>query len=75
MIKKYLKKWNKSQRFIFHGWYNPSEEIVEHFLDLVEYEKGGIAVHCKAGLGRTGTLIAIYAMKHYRFLQELLLDI
>ena len=45
----------------------PSEEIIEHFLDLVEYEKGGIAVHCKAGLGRTGTLIAIYAMKHYRF--------
>ena len=45
----------------------PSEDIIEHFLDLVENEKGGVAVHCKAGLGRTGTLIAIYAMKHYRF--------
>ena len=41
--------------------------IIEHFLDLVENEKGGVAVHCKAGLDRTGTLIAIYAMKHYRF--------
>lgn len=24
-------------------------------------------MHCKAGLGRTGCLIACYAMKHYRF--------
>ena len=45
----------------------PSDEIVEHFLDLVEKEKGGVAVHCKAGLGRTGTLIAMYAMKHFKF--------
>ena len=36
-----------------------SDEIVEHFLDLVENEKCGVAVHCKDGLGRTGTSIAL----------------
>lgn len=45
----------------------PSEQIIRQFLELSESDPGLIAVHCKAGLGRTGTLIAMYLMKHYGF--------
>ncbi|KAK7099921.1 dual specificity protein phosphatase CDC14A-like isoform X2 [Littorina saxatilis] len=45
----------------------PSDSIVRQFLELSENTDGAVAVHCKAGLGRTGSLIACYMMKHYKF--------
>ncbi|XP_075471606.1 dual specificity protein phosphatase CDC14A [Ascaphus truei] len=45
----------------------PSDVILRRFLSLCEGTEGAIAVHCKAGLGRTGSLISCYIMKHYRF--------
>lgn len=46
---------------------NPTDAILHFFLKACENESGVIAVHCKAGLGRTGTNIAAYMMKHYMY--------
>ncbi|EKX43467.1 hypothetical protein GUITHDRAFT_52246, partial [Guillardia theta CCMP2712] len=45
----------------------PSDTIVDKFLRIAEGAEGSLAVHCLAGLGRTGTLIALYMMKHLQF--------
>lgn len=45
----------------------PPFEIVERFLEIVESTDGAVAVHCFAGMGRTGTLIACYMIKHLDF--------
>jgi cell division cycle 14 len=55
--------------FIHHDLFftdcsTPSDDIVDKFLRLAEEQEGSIAVHCLAGLGRTGTLIAMWMMKH-----------
>jgi cell division cycle 14 len=63
----FTKEGIKHHDLIFTDGTAPDAAIVDKFLELVESEEGAVAVHCKAGLGRTGCLIACYAMKHYRF--------
>ncbi len=45
----------------------PTEAVLRRFLEIVEIEEGAIAVHCKAGLGRTGSLIGAFLIKWYQF--------
>lgn len=73
------KKYYDENRFRAHGidhmdlYYPdgscPSDEILDRFLQMCESraQDEAIAVHCKAGLGRTGTCIGAYAMKHWGF--------
>mmetsp|Transcript_148581 Transcript_148581/g.413961 ORF Transcript_148581/g.413961 Transcript_148581/m.413961 type:complete len:404 (-) Transcript_148581:129-1340(-) len=71
------RKMYDKRRFIDHGIKHvdlyfadgtcPSRDIIGKFLHIAENERGPLAIHCKAGLGRTGTLIGLYAMKHLRF--------
>ncbi|KAF9076565.1 protein-tyrosine phosphatase-like protein [Rhodocollybia butyracea] len=49
---------------------NPTDDIVRTFLDVADrvIEEGGVvAVHCKAGLGRTATLIGAYLIWKHGF--------
>ncbi|KAL1115109.1 hypothetical protein AAG570_007140 [Ranatra chinensis] len=65
-----------SRRFVWNGVAHydlyfpdgtaPNKTILVNFLQICESVPHAVAVHCKAGLGRTGCLIGAYLVKHYR---------
>jgi cell division cycle 14 len=63
---RFVRKGIRHYELFFVDGSVPSEGIMKEFIRIVEREKA-VAVHCKAGLGRTGTLIGVYVMKHFDF--------
>eukprot|EP00002_Diphylleia_rotans_P028547 TRINITY_DN5770_c0_g1_i10.p1 TRINITY_DN5770_c0_g1~~TRINITY_DN5770_c0_g1_i10.p1 ORF type:complete len:462 (-),score=68.57 TRINITY_DN5770_c0_g1_i10:180-1565(-) len=64
--KKFVESGIQHYDLYFPDGSTPSDAILYRFLEIAEKDMGAIAVHCKAGLGRTGTLIASYIMKHFK---------
>lgn len=50
------------------NWGRPQDERVARVLELIAApENGRVLVHCKDGVDRTGTIVAVYRLRHDRW--------
>lgn len=60
----------KHHHLFYEDGTNPPMHVLDRFLEICRKAKGVVAVHCKAGLGRTGTCTGCYLMKYEGFSAE-----
>lgn len=57
------------------NWGRPQEKRVARIMELIAApENGRVLVHCKDGVDRTGTIVAVYRMTHEGWTSEKALD-
>jgi hypothetical protein len=60
----------RHHELFFEDCAEPPREVVAGFLRILDSTEGVVAVHCRSGLGRSGTLIALFLMLKHGFPAE-----